>query len=153
MISLVAQSEPPDSCICGIGNYRNQARRVLRKYNGIPEKQFYWFLKETEFKFNCGSHKEQLKRSNYGRIYSLSTADQKDKSEMVSKVADFAEYMQRISSIIKAMIQGSDSLKPVYYDSSKAAIIIIIYPTPQKLSQIHLAVSLSPVRPTSRAPE
>lgn len=47
--------------INGIENYWNQAKRVLRKYNGIPEKQFYWFLKETEFRFNYGSHKEQLK--------------------------------------------------------------------------------------------
>ena len=47
--------------INGIENYWNQAKRVLRKYNGIPAKQFYWFLKETEFRFNYGSHKEQLK--------------------------------------------------------------------------------------------
>jgi len=47
--------------INGIENYWNQAKRVLRKYNGIPEKQFYWFLNETEFRFNYGSHKEQLK--------------------------------------------------------------------------------------------
>ena len=47
--------------INGIENYWNQAKRVLRKYNGIPEKQFYWFLKETEFRFNYGAHKEQLK--------------------------------------------------------------------------------------------
>ena len=47
--------------INGIENFWNQAKRVLRKYNGIPAKQFYWFLKETEFRFNYGSHKEQLK--------------------------------------------------------------------------------------------
>ncbi|MBL4664611.1 MAG: IS1595 family transposase [Nitrospinaceae bacterium] len=47
--------------INGIENYWNQAKRILRKYNGIPEKKFYWFLKETEFRFNYGSHKEQLK--------------------------------------------------------------------------------------------
>lgn len=46
--------------INGIENFWNQAKRVLRKYNGIPAKQFYWFLKETEFRFNYGSHKEQL---------------------------------------------------------------------------------------------
>ncbi len=47
--------------INGIENFWNQAKRILRKYNGIPAKQFYWFLKETEFRFNYGSHKEQLK--------------------------------------------------------------------------------------------
>lgn len=47
--------------INGIENFWNQAKRVLRKYNGIPAKQFYWFLKETEFRFNYGSHKDQLK--------------------------------------------------------------------------------------------
>ena len=46
--------------INGIENFWNQAKRVLRKYNGIPAKQFYWFLKETEFRFNYGSHKQQL---------------------------------------------------------------------------------------------
>jgi len=46
--------------INGIENFWNQAKRVLRKYNGIPARQFYWFLKETEFRFNYGSHKEQL---------------------------------------------------------------------------------------------
>ena len=47
--------------INGIENFWNQAKRVLRKYNGIPAKQFYWFLKEAEFRFNYGAHKEQLK--------------------------------------------------------------------------------------------
>lgn len=47
--------------INGIENFWNQAKRVLRKYNGIPAKQFYGFLKECEFRFNYGSHKEQLK--------------------------------------------------------------------------------------------
>jgi transposase len=47
--------------INGIENFWNQAKRVLRKYNGIPAKQFYWFLKEAEFRFNYGSHKEQFK--------------------------------------------------------------------------------------------
>jgi len=46
--------------INGIENFWNQAKRVLRKYNGIPAKQFYWFLKECEFRFNYGSHKQQF---------------------------------------------------------------------------------------------
>ncbi|MDE2134746.1 MAG: IS1595 family transposase, partial [Alphaproteobacteria bacterium] len=33
---------------------------VLRKYNGIPRKTFYLFLKECEFRFNYGSPKQQF---------------------------------------------------------------------------------------------
>lgn len=46
--------------INGIEDFWNQAKRVLRKYNGIPAKQFYWFLKECEFRFNYVSHKQQF---------------------------------------------------------------------------------------------
>ena len=46
--------------INGIENFWNQAKRVLRKYNGIPRKNFYRFLKECEFRFNYGSPKQQL---------------------------------------------------------------------------------------------
>ena len=38
--------------INGIENFWNQAKRVLRKYNGIPAKNFNLFLKECEFRFN-----------------------------------------------------------------------------------------------------
>lgn len=48
--------------INGIENFWNQAKRVLRKYNGIPKENFYLFLKECEFRFNYGSPKEQLKK-------------------------------------------------------------------------------------------
>ncbi|PJF37532.1 MAG: IS1595 family transposase, partial [Phototrophicales bacterium] len=34
--------------INGIENFWNQAKRVLRKYNGIPQKNFPLFLKECE---------------------------------------------------------------------------------------------------------
>jgi transposase len=34
--------------INGIENFWNQAKRHLRKYNGIPRKNFYLFLKECE---------------------------------------------------------------------------------------------------------
>lgn len=47
--------------INGIENFWNQAKRVLRKYNGIPRKSFYLFLKECEFRFNYGSPAAQLK--------------------------------------------------------------------------------------------
>jgi len=46
--------------INGIENFWNQAKRVLRKYNGIPAQSFYLFLKECEFRFNYGSPKQQL---------------------------------------------------------------------------------------------
>jgi transposase len=46
--------------INGIENFCNQAKGVLRKYNGIPRKNFHLFLKECEFRFNYGSPKHQL---------------------------------------------------------------------------------------------
>ena len=46
--------------INGIENFWNQAKRILRKYNGIPRKHFQLFLKECEFRFNYGSPKQQL---------------------------------------------------------------------------------------------
>jgi transposase len=47
--------------INGIENFGNQAKRVLRKYNGIPKQHFHLFIKECEFRFNHGSPKQQLK--------------------------------------------------------------------------------------------
>ena len=46
--------------INGIENFWNQAKRVLRKYNGIPKESFPLFLKECEFRFNDGTPKQQL---------------------------------------------------------------------------------------------
>lgn len=46
--------------INGIENFWNQSKRVLRKYNGVPRKHFFLFLKECEFRFNYGSPKQQL---------------------------------------------------------------------------------------------
>jgi transposase len=46
--------------INGIDNFWNQAKRVLRKYNGIPKDSFPLFLKECEFRFNYGTPKQQL---------------------------------------------------------------------------------------------
>ncbi len=46
--------------INGIENFWNQAKRVLRKYNGIERKSFPLFLKECEFRFNYGTPKDQL---------------------------------------------------------------------------------------------
>ncbi|QNT60232.1 putative transposase [Neisseria musculi] len=47
--------------INGIGNFWNQAKRVLRKYNEIDRKSFPLFLKECGFRFNFGTPSEQLK--------------------------------------------------------------------------------------------
>ena len=47
--------------INGIENFWNQAKRTLRKYNGISMSNFHLFLKECEFRFYFGSPKNQLK--------------------------------------------------------------------------------------------
>ena len=46
--------------INGIENFWNQAKRHLRKYNGIPRQHFQLFLKECEWRFNYGSPKQLL---------------------------------------------------------------------------------------------
>lgn len=38
--------------INGIENFCNQAKRHLRRYNGIPRQHFHLFLKECEWRFN-----------------------------------------------------------------------------------------------------
>jgi len=38
--------------INGIENFWNQAKRYLRRYNGIPKANFHLFLKECEWRFN-----------------------------------------------------------------------------------------------------
>ncbi len=44
----------------GIENFWNQAKRHLRKFNGIKSDNFYWFLKECEWRFNGGNHFQLL---------------------------------------------------------------------------------------------
>ena len=51
--------------INSIENFWNQAKWHLRKYNGIPEKHFYLFLKECEWRFNYGSPKILLETLKY----------------------------------------------------------------------------------------
>jgi transposase len=48
--------------INGIENFWNQAKRHMRKFNGIKPDHFYWFLKECEWRFNGGNHAELLKQ-------------------------------------------------------------------------------------------
>lgn len=51
--------------INGIENFWNQAKRHLRKFNGIKQENFYWFLKECEWRFNGGNHQMLLKQLKY----------------------------------------------------------------------------------------
>ena len=51
--------------INGIENFWNQAKRHLRKFNGIKQENFYWFLKECEWRFNGGNHQHLLKQLKY----------------------------------------------------------------------------------------
>ncbi len=51
--------------INGIENFWNQAKRHLRKFNGIKQDSFYWFLKECEWRFNGGNHRQLLKQLKY----------------------------------------------------------------------------------------
>jgi transposase len=46
--------------INGIENFWNQAKRHMRKFNGIPKQHFNLFLKECEWRFNMGSPKQLL---------------------------------------------------------------------------------------------
>lgn len=46
--------------INGIENFWNQAKRHLRRYNGIPRQHLALFLKECEWRFNDGSPRERL---------------------------------------------------------------------------------------------
>ena len=51
--------------INGIENFWNQAKRHLRRFNGIKKDNFYWFLKECEWRFNGGNHQMLLKQLKY----------------------------------------------------------------------------------------
>ena len=46
--------------INGIENFWNQAKRHLRRFNGIPREHFGLFLKECEWRFNNPNPKTQL---------------------------------------------------------------------------------------------
>ena len=46
--------------INGIENFWNQAKRHLRRFNGIPKEHFGFFLKECEWRFNNPDPKAQL---------------------------------------------------------------------------------------------
>lgn len=46
--------------INGIENFWNQAKRHLRKFNGIPKEHFHLFIKECQFRFNNPKVEKQL---------------------------------------------------------------------------------------------
>ena len=46
--------------IIGIENFWNQAKRHLRKFNGIPKEHFELYLKECEWRFNHSEIKVQI---------------------------------------------------------------------------------------------
>ena len=46
--------------INGIENFWNQAKRHLRKFNGIPKEHFELYLKECEWRFNNNEIKSQI---------------------------------------------------------------------------------------------
>jgi len=48
--------------INGIENFWNQAKRHLRKFNGVPREHFHLFLKECEWRFNNSDPKVQLRQ-------------------------------------------------------------------------------------------
>jgi transposase len=48
--------------INGIENFWNQAKRHMRKFNGVPKESFPLFLKECEWRFNNPNPKSQLKQ-------------------------------------------------------------------------------------------
>lgn len=48
--------------INGIENFWSQAKRHLRRFNGIKKEHFYLFLKECEWRFNTRNHQTLLKQ-------------------------------------------------------------------------------------------
>ena len=52
--------------INGIENFWNQAKRHMRKFNGVPKAHFGLFLKECEWRFNNPSPQAQLKQLKQG---------------------------------------------------------------------------------------
>ncbi len=45
--------------INGIENFWNQAKRHMRRFNGVPTAHFHLFLKECEWRFNTPQPKQQ----------------------------------------------------------------------------------------------
>ena len=48
--------------IIGIENFWNQAKRYMRKFNGVPKDHFELYLKECEWRFNNSGYQNQLRQ-------------------------------------------------------------------------------------------
>ena len=57
--------------INGIENFWNQAKRHMRKFNGVPREHFGLFLKECEWRFNNPNPKRQLRQIRQWVAYNL----------------------------------------------------------------------------------
>lgn len=66
-----AFAKPGQRHVNGIENFWSQAKRHLRKYNGIPKDHFHLFLKECEWRFNYGSPRS-LRKSLHDWLSDLS---------------------------------------------------------------------------------
>jgi transposase len=56
--------------INGIENFWNQAKRHMRKFNGVPKAHFPLFLKECEWRFNNPNPQDQMKQiKQWVRLY------------------------------------------------------------------------------------
>jgi len=60
-VNAVDCSEERMRTIDDIENFWSQAKRQLRKFNGIPRSHFHLFLKECEWRYNHNNPKEQLR--------------------------------------------------------------------------------------------
>ena len=69
LIPIIQEKVIPDSIV--YSDCWNQAKRHLRKYNGVPKEHFHLFLKECEFRFNFGSPAQQLKTLKCWKIKHL----------------------------------------------------------------------------------
>ena len=65
--------------INGIENFWNQAKRHMRKFNGVPKEHFGLFLKECEWRFNNSNPQSQLRqlrqwvKGNLGQLSGTAT--------------------------------------------------------------------------------
>jgi transposase-like protein len=59
--SKLLQTRSPHGALCfGIENFCNQAKRHMRKFNGVHKDQFGLYLKECEWRFNNSGPSRQL---------------------------------------------------------------------------------------------
>jgi len=70
------------SHINGVENFWNQAKRHMRKFNGLGKKNFNLFLQECVWRFNYPSPKEHLKiLKNWSKLYLKQNKKQAEKDD------------------------------------------------------------------------